>query len=182
MEQKTSNDKIQIRKCREADVAAVGAFYDRIVHWLDNHINYPKWIYRVYPSEPSAREMTAAGEQYICMDDREIIAAFVLNTDPQGSYQKGEWARDLPDGSYMVLHALAIAPELQGQGLGAKVVRFCVEKAKADGFKALRVDIVPGNLPARKLYEKCGFQYAGDVDLERGLAHIPVFSLYELNW
>ncbi len=82
----------------------------------------------------------------------------------------------------MVLHALAIAPKLQGKGLGAAVVRFCTEKAKADGYKALRLDIVPGNLPAQKLYEKNGFQYAGDADLDRGIEHIPVFSLYELNW
>lgn len=36
--------------------------------------------------------------------------------------------------------------------------------------------------PARKLYEKNGFTYAGDVDLERGIEDIPVFSLFKLNW
>jgi hypothetical protein len=43
------------------------------------------------------------------------------------------------------------------------------------------VDIVPDNLPARKLYEKEGFTYAGDVDLERGIEEIPLFSLFELD-
>ena len=171
-----------IQKCQEADVARIGAFYDNIVLWLDHHINYPKWMYRIYPSENFVREMTAAGEQFICMDNQEPVGAFVLNADPQGNYQKGKWERDLPDGSYMVLHALAIEPKLQGKGLGAEVVRFCTEKAKADGYKALRLDIVPGNLPAQKLYEKNGFKYAGDADLDRGIEHIPVFSLYELNW
>ena len=50
------------------------------------------------------------------------------------------------------------------------------------GYKAFRLDIVPGNAPAQKLYEKSGFKYAGDAGLDRGIAHIPVFSLYELNW
>lgn len=172
---------MQIKKCREADVARIGSFYDSVVFWLDSHINYPKWIYKVYPSEPSVRDYTAAGTQYVCMDGQEVVGAFVLNDNPQGNYQKGDWEQSLPDGEYMVLHALAIAPERQGHGIGAKVVRFCAEKTKAEGYKALRVDIVPGNTPAQKLYEKNGFRYAGTFDLERGIEGIPEFCLYELT-
>ena len=188
------NERIIIRKCHEEEIGLVGAFYDKIVLWLDEHINYPKWIYRVYPSEAFVREMTEAGEQYVCIDgslddrtdghadNKNIIAAFVLNKDPQGNYQNGEWARDLPDGTYMVIHAMAIMPHLQRKGIGAEILRFCVETAKSAGSKALRVDVVPGNQPARQLYDKHGFLYAGDADLDRGLEHIKEFSLYELNW
>ncbi len=173
---------MEIRKCRAEEIPETGAFYDRVVQWLDNHINYPKWMYRVYPSEASVRENTIAGNQYVCLEDREIVGAFALNDDPQGNYQKGDWAVPLTDGEYMVLHALAIAPERHGQSLGSKAVRFCVETAKANGYASLRLDIVPGNHPARRLYEKHGFRYAGDVDLDRGIEHIPIFSLFELNW
>ena len=82
----------------------------------------------------------------------------------------------------MVLHTLAVDPDMNGRGIGSKVIEFCVDKAQAEGSRALRVDIVPGNLPARKLYEKNGFTYAGDADLERGFEDIPVFSLFETNW
>lgn len=182
IEGRMEKEEMQIRKCQEAEIVPVGAFYDDVVLWLDHHINYPKWMYKIYPSENWAREMTEAGEQYICVDGKKIVGAFVLNADPQGNYRKGNWSQDLPDGAYMVLHALAIDPELQGRGLGAEVVRFCTEKAKAEGYKALRLDIVPGNIPAKKLYEKTGFRYVEDVDLDRNIAHIPMFSLYELNW
>lgn len=173
---------IQIRKCEEADIASAGAFYDRVVQWLDAHRNYPLWRYREYPSEESVRTMTAEGSQYICLDADQVIGAFVLNDDPQGKYRNGKWEKNLPDGSYMVLHTLAVDPDLNGKGIGSKAIDFCVEKAKADGFRALRVDLVPDNLPARKLYEKNGFTYAGDADLERGIDGIPVFSLFEKNW
>lgn len=63
-----------------------------------------------------------------------------------------------------------------------KIIRFCVRKAKEEGFQALRVDIVPDNLPARHFYEKNAFTQAGDVDLDRGIPGIPEFSLYERNW
>lgn len=172
----------QIRQCTEADIAAAGAFYDNVVRWLDAHVNYPKWIYGVYPSEASVRDATRAGEQYICLDGDAIVGAFVLNDDPKGNYQKAHWQKPLPDGAYMVLHTLAIDPACQRRGLGSEIVRYCVERAKSGGYKALRVDLVPENTPARRLYEKNGFACAGDEDLERGIDGIPVFSLFELNW
>ncbi len=165
-----------------ADITAAGEFYDGIVKWLDDHINYPRWIYRVYPSEESVRAMTKNGSQYICLSDEKIIGAFALNTRPQGCYWKGHWKQELPEGSYMVLHALAIAPDFQGHGVGSEIIRFCINEAKSQGYGAIRVDIVPDNYPAKALFEKNGFTWAGDADLELGIGNIPEFSLYELNW
>ena len=81
----------------------------------------------------------------------------------------------------MVCHALASATSLQGKGIGRQMVEYCIEYAKRHGYKALRLDVVPDNIPARKLYEKCGFQHVGEADLERGIAEIPMFSMYEIN-
>lgn len=129
----------------------------------------------------TVRASTKAGTQFLCLDEDDIIGAFILNDDPDGNYQKGSWRQALPDGEYAVLHTLAIDPEHHRRGIGTEIIRFCVDRARSNGYRALRVDIVPGNLPARKLYEKNGFTYAGDVDLERGIEGIPVFSLFELN-
>lgn len=128
------------------------------------------------------REMTASGFQYIAFQNGRIVGAFVLNTDPQGNYRKGSWKKVLPEGSYMVLHALAADPERRGQGIGTQILRFCIDKARSSGFKALRVDTVYNNRPARNLYEKNGFSYAGDADLERDVAGLPACSMYEFNW
>ena len=99
---------MEIRKCLETDIPETGRFYDRAVEWLDSHINYPKWEYGVYPSETSARNQTHDGGQYICLDRGKIVGAFVLNADPEGSYWKGKWENELADGSYLVIHALAV--------------------------------------------------------------------------
>ena len=170
-----------IRKCTEMETAAVGALYDRVVRWLDEHINYPKWKYRIYPSEDFALEMTRQGDQYICLENGRIIGAFVLNADPMGNYRKVAWSQELSEGEYLVLHTLAIDPEVSGHGRATEVIRFCIDLAKGDGYKALRLDMVPGNLPAQRLYEKNGFNYVGDEDLERGVADVPYFSMYELD-
>ena len=50
----STQENAVIRKCAEAEITRIGEFYDRIIIWLDNHVNYPRWIYGVYPSAGSA--------------------------------------------------------------------------------------------------------------------------------
>lgn len=172
---------MQIRKCNKEDIAAVGKFYDEVVKYLCDTVNYPKWIYKQYPSERSVAIMTEQGSQYVCYVDGEIVGAFVLNFDPQGAYEQANWSKDVERGKYIVCHTLAISPRKQRRGLGKQIVEFCIELARNNRFQAVRLDVVPTNYPARKLYEACGFKYVGDVDLERGFEEIPLFSMYELN-
>ncbi len=171
-----------IRKCCEEDITAVGEFYDCTVKYLCEHINYPKWTYREYPSENSVRQMVAENSQFVCMENDRIVGAFVLNEDPQGVYENAVWSRKLARGEYMICHALASEVSMQGQGVGRRMVEYCLEYARKQGFKAVRLDVVPDNIPAKKLYEKCGFQYVGEADLERNMEEIPVFSMYEINF
>lgn len=173
---------MQIRKCQEKDADSVVNFYDEIVKYLDNHINYPRWIYRVYPSKDSVNAMIQEESQYVCICDERIVGAFALNDKPQGNFQKANWSKEINDGSYMVLQALAIDPCMQGQGLASEVIGFCIEKAKSEGYEAIRLDIIPDNYPAKNLFEKNGFEYVCDVDLELSIGNNPSFSLYELNF
>lgn len=61
------------------------------------------------------------------------------------------------------------------------LICFLISLYVSHDLEAIRLDVVPDNIPAKKLYEKCGFQYVGDVDLERDIPEIPLFSMYELN-
>lgn len=172
---------MKIQLCSEEDIVAVGAFYDCVVKYLCETINYPKWEYQIYPSEYSVREMTEKKCQFMCKDENgKIVGAFVLNEDPQGAYENVKWSQPLERGEYMVCHTLAVDPVRQGNGVGKRIVDYCIEYAKSHGYKAIRLDVVPDNIPAMKLYEKCGMTYVGDVDLERGITEIPLFSMYEL--
>lgn len=171
-----------IRKCKEEDITAVGEFYDSVVKYLDENINYPKWEYKCYPSEASVRVKTHEGSQFVCINNDEIAGAFVLNDDPQGKYENASWSSPLAQGEYMVCHTLATAPTLYGTGIGKKLVQYCIDYAKFHSFRGIRLDVVPDNIPAKRLYEKCGFKYVGDVDLERDIPEIPRFSMYELDF
>ena len=95
-----------IRKCREEEISQIGQFYDSVIHWLDDHVNYPQWIYGVYPSERSVRTMAESGSQYVCFRGDTIIGAFALNDEPQGSYQRGQWSQELRDGECSAFSSL----------------------------------------------------------------------------
>ena len=62
------------------------------------------------------------------------------------------------------------------------MIKFCEEKAKKDGYKAIYSDVVPTNIPSQNLFKKYGFTYLGDFDLERTFDKtIPLFSIFELE-
>jgi ribosomal protein S18 acetylase RimI-like enzyme len=171
-----------IFKCDMDMLSSLTEFYLGVTTYLDSHINYPKWTPGVYPGEESIRMAINAGTQYVCMAGDELVGAFIYNADPQGAYEKGDWEVNLSEGEYAVIHSLAVSDSHYGEGIGTKMVQFCIDKARNGGYKAVRLDIVPENIPARKLYEKSGFKFAGEKDLDRGFEDIPTFQLFELNF
>lgn len=173
---------MEIHRCRTEEAEAAGAFYDRVVLDLTQHVNYPKWEYRVYPSYAYAKETAEKGELYLCMDEKnEIAGVYVLNTEPGGTYEDGNWVQALRRGEYLVIHAFAVGPERRGQHIGEYMLQYALKKAADEGCRAVRVDVVPGNEPAIRLYEKLGFSYAGASGLGRNHLEIPLFALYERN-
>ncbi len=174
---------IKIIKCSDDMIEKLGLFYDDCVLYMDNNnINYPKWTYKQYPTTHSVIDATKNGSQYYCTYNNEICAAFVLNSDPGGAYDKGDWKINLNQGEYLIIHALSVSHKFAHNGIASKIIDFCVNQAKSNGFKAVRVDVVPENIPAIKLYEKYGFTFAGNKDLLRGFEEIPTFCLYEYNF
>jgi ribosomal protein S18 acetylase RimI-like enzyme len=173
---------LEIIKCTYDQLTEVGKLYDNVTKYLEEHVNYPKWTHGDYPSLASATIAYECGSLYCVKLDGKIVCAFVLNNDPQGDYSVGDWKKFIPQGEYMVIHSLAVLDECKGMGIGQRVVKFCIETAKEQGMKGVRVDVVPGNFPARNLYEKMGFTYAGEYDLKRGIENIPTFQLLEFSF
>ena len=170
---------MEILHCTKEHLDTAAAFYTEVTAYLAAHINYPKWTHGAYPARESIRTAIGKGGQYLCMDGGKAVGGFILNADPEGAYEYGDWELSLEKGEYMVIHALAVSPDAYGRGIAQHMVDFCLQTAKERGFPALRLDVVPDNHPARKLYEKMGFRFAGERDLLRNIDAIPKFALYE---
>lgn len=172
----------QIIKCCADHAATVAALYRTTVEHIERTVNYPRWTSGVYPCDQTVADAISKGVQYLCLENGKAVGAFILNEDPQGNYGAGDWKKALNVGEYLVIHTLAVLPDCSRNGIASLMVDFGIAKARAEGYKAVRVDVVPDNYPARKLYEQCGFSFAGEKDLERGISYIPTFALYELNF
>lgn len=171
---------MNITKCEMCHLEALTELYDKVTAYLVENVNYPKWTKGVYPGKASIQTAIQNHVQYACFEGNKAIGAFILNEDPQGNYEVGEWQTDAQEGEYLVIHTLASDPECYGRGIGKLMIDYAIDEAKKRKKKAVRLDVVPDNVPARKLYEKKGFVFAGEKDLERGIEEIPVFVLYEL--
>lgn len=53
--------------------------------------------------------------------------------------------------------SISILPELQGQGLGKKIITGVLERAKSK-FLPVRLEVLRTNLPAQRLYQNLGFE------------------------
>lgn len=56
------------------------------------------------------------------------------------------------------LAAMAIIPEARGRGIARACMAQLLDEAQARGDKAMTLEVIEGNTPAVRLYERCGFQ------------------------
>jgi GNAT superfamily N-acetyltransferase len=59
--------------------------------------------------------------------------------------------------------AIAVVPSKRGHGIGEELLEALLAKAREAGYPALSLNVEPGN-PARKLYERFGFEVVGESD------------------
>lgn len=61
------------------------------------------------------------------------------------------------------LASLAVEPSWRRRGLATRLLESIFEKAWHQGCTACRLEVRPSNRPARALYEKLGFENAGEI-------------------
>jgi len=57
--------------------------------------------------------------------------------------------------------AIAVVPSKRGHGIGDELLKALLEKAQAAGYRRISLSVEPGN-PARKLYERHGFEVVAE--------------------
>ena len=167
-------------RCDKTHFDAVAAMYERAVRKPEQTVNYPKWNSE-HPSRAYVAASIDRGEQFACVREGAVLGAVVLSEDPEGRYDLANWSRDLRQGEYLAVHILAVDPAFEHRGVGGFLVDQSIAYAKAHGYKAIRLDVLPENLPAINLYRSRGFTCAGRHELMRNIPYIPIFELYERN-
>lgn len=136
--------------------------YRKCTEDLDQRGIY-QWDER-YPNRKFFEVAIEDQEMYLVVDDSLIKGGVVLNDWQIDLWQEIPWAESA--GPQLVIHALAIHPEYQGQGYGRLLLNFAEEFAKNGGYTGIRLDAFTENPVANNLYLNHGYTCKGQVYCE----------------
>ena len=172
---------MRIVQAQEGQFAEVRAFYFAVIDGLAEAEYGPGWKKDIYPAPEYLRSSIRDGELYIGVDEGgDIIAAMILNHWCNDAYLGYDWPTQATWDEVMILHTLAVLPQHTGRGLAKQMVRFAIDKARAQGAKAIRLDVLAGNVPAERLYPSLGFIYLATIPMFYEDTGWTDYELYEL--
>lgn len=170
---------ITMRLGTEADIDELEQLYDCLNDHLSATVNYPGWRKGLYPVRQTAEEGVDEGGLYVAVYKDKIIGSMILRHKPEPAYLPVKWTMDLEYEEVLVIYTFVVHPDYLGQGVGRELLEYASIVGRQSNIKALRLDVNTDNLPAIRLYEKCGFHYIDTVDLGLGEYNLPWFKLYE---
>ncbi len=94
----------------------------------------------------------------VAVDDNVVVGGITYVDRP------GRLASiDRPD--QVELRMLAVTSEAQGRGIGTRLVRACIDQARADGKREVTLHTAESMRTAKRLYERMGFHRRPDRDM-----------------
>lgn len=170
---------MQIRKASEADLDCIEKLYEDICGYLETHKNYPGWKKGIYPIRCDAEKGLMENALYVARAGKRIVGTIMLKHEPEEGYKNGRWLTEDDYEHIYVVYTLAVHPDYLKCGIGTELLMFAEREAQKEQCVSIRLDVVKGNIPAERLYQKCGYQFAGTVSLGYEAYGLPWYNLYE---
>lgn len=123
-----------------------------------------------YPSREVILRDIESGESFLVEENGVLVATFVMLKGEEPTYREifnGEWMMG-KDGAYTAIHRFAIAKTRRGDGIAEDILDFAARHTLTIGKHSLRIDTHEGNSPMRRMLERNGFSYVGEIYLENG--------------
>ena len=141
-------DTLIIRTARQEDVPALAAIYaaDEIGGHGDtaDESALPDYLAAFRDIEASPTETL-----YVAELDGEIV----------GTFQTAILTKLIGRGAKsMVIEAVQTRPDMRGRGIGAVMITYCLDEARARGMKAVQLTSNVARLDAHRFYERLGFE------------------------
>lgn len=117
-----------------------------------------------YPTLEIVEKDIAAGGMYSIFQNDELIGVIVMDEKQSPQYEMVNW--QLNEAPILIIHRLAINPNLQGSGLGKQAMELAHQFAREHHYKTIRLDAYKGNQSLLNFYSKLGYQSVGEIPLE----------------
>lgn len=170
---------IHIREAKDFEYDKVREFYHAVTDTLQGAQYTPGWIKGVYPSYDYLKDSIEKKELWIGILDDQIVSAMIVNHDGNESYANAEWMAKADPGQITVIHALGVLSDYSRKGIAKEMVAWVIAEAGKAGQKAVRLDVLKGNLPAERLYTGVGFQYIDTIQMYYADTGWTDYLLYE---
>jgi ribosomal protein S18 acetylase RimI-like enzyme len=171
--------EISIRLGEEKDIDEISKLYDDVGDFLTLNQAKPAWKKGIYPTLEDAVMGVDEKALYVAVINNKIIGSIILRHKPEPAYDEVNWQKEVGYEKVFVIYTLGVHPEYMKHGVGGALLDFAENYGKSREVCSLRLDVYEGNLPAIQLYEKCGFQHVGTVDLDLECYGLKWFRLYE---
>ena len=117
-----------------------------------------------YPNADTIIEDIISGQAYVALDEGELLAYAAVTKSPEKAYEaiyEGAWQGG--ETEYLVFHRIAVASDVQGQGVAQTFLEGLIE-----GFDYLdfRSDTHVENKVMQYIFEKLGFKQVGKVPVD----------------
>lgn len=170
---------IMIELGKTTDIDELEKLYNDLNDHLTIKVNYPGWIKDIYPIRKNAIDGIEHGDLYVVKHIGKIIGSVILSHEPEPAYYKAKWKFESDYSDVFVVHTFVVHPKFLRFGVGKALMDFSIDYSIKVHAKSIRLDVYEKNIPAIRLYEKCGFKYIDTVDLGLGNYGLNLFRLYE---
>lgn len=156
---------LQIKIAQADEYDRVRDFYYSLIDAMRDAKYGPGWKKDIYPSRALLERSIEHGQLYIAWIDGQIAGCMIVNHEYNDGYKHITWSIEAADSELLVIHALGVHPMFSRRGIAGKMVREVFETARQNNIKAIRLDVLEGNIPAEKTYLKMGFKYLDTVQM-----------------
>jgi len=164
---------------KEKDIDELEQLYNDLNDHLSEGVNYPGWLKGIYPVRKNAIDGVKQGNLYVAKHNGKIIGSVILSHEPEPAYYKAKWGFESDYSDVFVVYTFVVHPKFLKCGVGKALMDFSIKYSIKSQAKSIRLDVYEENIPAIRLYEKCGFKYVDTVDLGLGNYGLKSFKLYE---
>ena len=150
------------RPAAEDDLPAILTIVQQARNYLRRH-RVDQWQ-GAYPNEDTFRADIAAGTCHVLTYQGAVAAVFTLTFAPEPAYDAltdGRWRSDREHAA--VLHRNAVSADWRGTGLSDLLMQEVERLARESGAHAVRVDTHRHNGAQKKLLERHGYRFCGNI-------------------
>jgi ribosomal protein S18 acetylase RimI-like enzyme len=118
-----------------------------------------------YPDVEINRRDYENGSLFVAQNEGSPAGALTIDENEAAEYKQIPWRYS--DGKILVLHRLAVHPQVQHRGIARELMAFAEEYGRSRGYAAIRLDAYSANHRAIPFYEKLGYEHRGQVHFAR---------------